>query len=213
MNEHRKPNVPEACLNADGSVNVDALIEHIIIDVERQELAQHRQQLAETERLWTQRPHVSIRLIQDTIGVSEGRARMLQRATKPPATLQQPLRFPEPKPKPPGKRKSARRRLTRASRPSVPARLKGFVYVVSASGERHKIGVTLNPSKRLSQLNTGSPDVLSYAILADCKDIYRAEMELHQRYAGQRIKGEWFELSPADLVDIRRYLDSTSRGE
>ena len=54
-----------------------------------------------------------------------------------------------------------------------------------------KIGRTKNVTWRLSNLQAGNPDTLT--ILATTSI---AERELHKRFAGARIKNEWFRLTP-----------------
>lgn len=52
-----------------------------------------------------------------------------------------------------------------------------------------KIGKSKNPAKRLRQLQTASPERLHLVAYIE-GDV---EKELHRRFHGDRIRGEWFE--------------------
>ena len=83
-----------------------------------------------------------------------------------------------------------------------------IVYIVRAADGRHfKIGVTSRGlRKRLAQLQTGNHQALSVVgVLAvpDRRSAKSLERKLHATYAGARGSGEWFELTPAALAEIR----------
>ena len=57
-----------------------------------------------------------------------------------------------------------------------------------------KIGKSINPDKRLAELQTGnSHELILYGIVKDVKEDY--EVEIHQIFDHIRLKGEWFELT------------------
>ena len=71
--------------------------------------------------------------------------------------------------------------------------MSGFVYFVRCQ-DRVKIGYSEDPVKRLSKINTDAPypcDLVGYVSVDDFP-----ERELHERFAGLRVHGEWFAPSP-----------------
>ncbi|WP_331758636.1 GIY-YIG nuclease family protein [Streptomyces sp. NBC_01547] len=76
------------------------------------------------------------------------------------------------------------------------------VYILGAEGSPLvKIGWTNNPSRRLADLQSGSP--LALRLLATCEGDARLESALHGHFADRRVRGEWFDLGddPVDLVE------------
>lgn len=72
---------------------------------------------------------------------------------------------------------------------------KGFVYVIHAVGtNRIKIGYSVDPEKRLAQLQTGSPYELR--LLAKWPGTIEAEQRAHQCLTQYRCGGEWFSVPP-----------------
>lgn len=73
-----------------------------------------------------------------------------------------------------------------------------FIYVI-ASNELGptKIGVSVNPAKRIKQLQTGHEGTLRlfYVEEFDSKEIYKIERIIHRTLALQRLRGEWFSIS------------------
>ena len=82
---------------------------------------------------------------------------------------------------------------------NIPAR--PVVYFVQ-SGDKHgpiKIGYADNGRSRVSALQTGNPDTLK--VLAFIESTSPSmETELHARFAGLRLRGEWFRPEP-ELLD------------
>ncbi|MGW7460945.1 GIY-YIG nuclease family protein [Streptomyces sp. NPDC054797] len=78
------------------------------------------------------------------------------------------------------------------------------VYVVGAEGLASvKIGTSVKPEQRLSQMQTGLPITLS--ILAVFPGGPRLERALHEHFAPYRMRGEWFDFTPlGDPVDVVR---------
>lgn len=65
----------------------------------------------------------------------------------------------------------------------------GYVYAI-ASGDLVKIGWSTNPQKRFSKIasdNGADCDLLGY--ISGTRD---DESEIHQRFAANRVRGEWF---------------------
>jgi Meiotically up-regulated gene 113 len=60
-----------------------------------------------------------------------------------------------------------------------------------------KIGRSFEPAFRESTLQSEEPEVYLVAIAVDHGEY---ERELHEGYARYRLRGEWFNLSPYDLI-------------
>lgn len=59
-----------------------------------------------------------------------------------------------------------------------------------------KVGVTTNLRRRLITLRTGCPDL----VIVDTYPVGRdLERFLHRRFEGQRVTGEWFNVSASDI--------------
>jgi hypothetical protein len=77
------------------------------------------------------------------------------------------------------------------------------VYFIS-DGNHVKIGYTDGvPEDRLRQLQTGNPTPLQI-MAVDTRGTVETERQLHQRFAGYRVNGEWFRLVP----QIQKYIVS-----
>lgn len=81
--------------------------------------------------------------------------------------------------------------------------MESFVYVIAPSPEGPvKIGFSADPHRRLRQLQTGYPGVLTlHHFQPFCED--RAplmEKIIHQTIAFKRKKGEWFDLTVEEAV-------------
>lgn len=70
----------------------------------------------------------------------------------------------------------------------------GLIYAINAASGLTKIGRTRHPLKRLTTLQTGSPERLWLVACFSSPRVHRAEALLHQRYAKYRSHGEWFRL-------------------
>ncbi len=77
-----------------------------------------------------------------------------------------------------------------------------YVYFVAGETGPIKIGVAVNPQKRLSGLQTSHP--IPLAILALTPGGVDLEREYHERFAEHRLRGEWFDRAPAIIAEIER---------
>ena len=89
----------------------------------------------------------------------------------------------------------------------------GFVYLAQASQTRWcKIGMSKQPYKRMSSLQTGSPLEIILIHRIFTFDMVALEKSLHDYYAAYSLRGEWFDL-PAECIRefpaIANELDST----
>lgn len=95
-------------------------------------------------------------------------------------------------------RDRARERESRLLPQSQP----GWVYLI-ASGERYKIGKTINLESRLRSFQCGLPHTVQLIHATQTDDIGRLEKAWHQRFASKRITGEWFALDTDDVALFR----------
>jgi hypothetical protein len=78
----------------------------------------------------------------------------------------------------------------------------GYVYVIECP-ERQliKVGMTNGaPARRLAQLQTGQPDPLRLLYAWAVLDAARAERCMHQLLAAQHYRGEWFNVTPDQVI-------------
>ena len=79
----------------------------------------------------------------------------------------------------------------------------GWIYLVRADGtDRYKIGKSINPTKRLSSLQTSSPYRLSLLAKTQVADMKKEEAFLHDYFQDNRVTGEWFELTPKRVEEV-----------
>jgi hypothetical protein len=78
----------------------------------------------------------------------------------------------------------------------------GFVYLIQC-GPYYKIGVSTDVGQRVKQLSTLPPFDLDLVCTIETGDMESLERELHERFADKRKRGEWFELDPEDVDQIR----------
>lgn len=77
------------------------------------------------------------------------------------------------------------------------------VYLISNTLHT-KIGVSVDPLTRMEALQTGSSLELSLVYQVDGG--FDLESHLHDKFKAKRVRGEWFDLSPQDLVEVRSCL-------
>lgn len=77
---------------------------------------------------------------------------------------------------------------------------RGIYFIFAAEVNRIKIGQTTNVNMRLSSLQSASPCNLS--LIAVIPGDHESESRLHERFAHDHFKGEWFVYSPR----LRAYL-------
>lgn len=89
-----------------------------------------------------------------------------------------------------------------------------YVYVITnpAWPNHVKIGRTIgNPDKRLMSFNTGDPlRRYAFATLVEVDDAVEAERALHERFAMQRVDGEWFEMPLKNATRVAESLRKRS---
>lgn len=86
----------------------------------------------------------------------------------------------------------------------------GFVYLIKC-GERFKIGITNDMSRRMDQLRGQSPYPLELVHHAKGYNNAGKESSLHKKYGEHRVHGEWFELSSEQVAEIIEDLNDWAR--
>lgn len=89
------------------------------------------------------------------------------------------------------------------------------VYLIQlGQTELYKIGVSKNSKKRVKQLQTGCPYILTLAHVHETVRPYKVETILHSGMSAKKysptflddfnlLEGEWFTLTPADVLSFK----------
>jgi len=83
-----------------------------------------------------------------------------------------------------------------------PARWTGAVYLMRA-GSLFKIGCSRKPEERTRKVAYGVPAEAVVIHMIETDDPYGVEAYWHRRYAGKRVRGEWFRLSADEVAAFR----------
>lgn len=67
-----------------------------------------------------------------------------------------------------------------------------------------KIGISINPEKRLKQLNLGKEGIVLWK--KQFPSILQVEKSLHNLYEDKRVSGEWYDLTEDEIEEIK-YID------
>lgn len=81
----------------------------------------------------------------------------------------------------------------------------GYIYFISAKNGPVKIGFSTNPEQRLRTISKHHAETMM--LLAVTPGTMETEFELHQRWAKQRIRGEWFARTAELMRDINAIAD------
>lgn len=106
-----------------------------------------------------------------------------------------------------GKKRSRSLNLSLANYEDLP-RLEapaGYVYVIqdTSHSQQYKIGRTNHPARRLNKFDVVLPINTKIVALLRTNDASSLENRLHRRYGKARTRGEWFELDPKHIKEIR----------
>ena len=76
------------------------------------------------------------------------------------------------------------------------------VYVIAASNNMSKVGISINPARRVSQLQTGNGSQLSlaYSLSAVKPVVEMIERSVHTKMRRYREQGEWFSVKPQTAI-------------
>ena len=81
----------------------------------------------------------------------------------------------------------------------------GFVYLFQA-GIFHKIGVSVNPSRRLKDITVASPIPVTQICIIRTDNMISLEYELHRKFKQKHHHGEWFVLDDSDIEYIKHMV-------
>ena len=71
-----------------------------------------------------------------------------------------------------------------------------FIYLIqSQESGRYKVGISLNPKKRVKQLQTGSGEELKLIHIFESEYPHLVEKGLHRHFKHLHAIGEWYNLS------------------
>lgn len=93
---------------------------------------------------------------------------------------------------------------------STPRDRNGYVYLLCVPNTPglYKIGRASNPENRLHIFNVKIPFPVAYEHLIKTDDCYALETTLHRLFASQRLEGEFFQLTAADVAFIKSLAGS-----
>lgn len=85
----------------------------------------------------------------------------------------------------------------------------GYVYVLKSDSGHYKIGKTSDPKNRIETFGVKLPMEVKYLVLIHTNNYHRLEALLHQQYRHKRVNGEWFDLTPTDLIYLKNFPGNT----
>ena len=81
--------------------------------------------------------------------------------------------------------------------------MRRFIYLIRNDDTKAlKIGIGINPSKRIKQLQTGSSAKLTLIYEREINYASKVERNLHIDYKDYRLEGEWFDLPIISVKEI-----------
>lgn len=83
-------------------------------------------------------------------------------------------------------------------------RKSNYVYLIGAPNGLVKIGITNNVQKRFKDINATSPVELYLVSSFSSSNAAKIEKELHLKFEGKRVKGEWFNIGQDDISWIKQ---------
>ena len=92
-----------------------------------------------------------------------------------------------------------------------PTLMKGYVYLYGPIEGQHKIGLSIDPSRRAAEFvpKTILPIKARMVHAIPTNHMKAAEDELHERYEEFRSEGEWFNLTETHIAEICAIKDMT----
>jgi len=85
---------------------------------------------------------------------------------------------------------------------------KKLVYLLECGEKYYKIGIAQRMKKRLSSIRTGNPFPVHVVTRCLVKEAHRLEKEFHHRLKKRKVSGEWFNLSPEEVIEICIIINS-----
>jgi len=87
----------------------------------------------------------------------------------------------------------------------------GYVYVILDESERRKLGFSYDADMRLDILQTGNAELLTVEYRLEVKDMLRAEDALHNLFAADHKRGEWYKIT--DMILFRKIFKKETTTE
>lgn len=78
-----------------------------------------------------------------------------------------------------------------------------YLYIIQCQ-QYYKIGVANDVESRLAQLSTGNPFPLEVKVIYEFENAEIVERAIHQKLKDKRIRGEWFELSYDETIELHK---------
>src|SRR5688500_39085 len=88
------------------------------------------------------------------------------------------------------------------------------VYIIKAESGAVKIGVTNNLFGRFQHMQSNNHEKLTLCLSVECADehqMYGLESLLHERYATQRIRGEWFNVDTDRVLEDLQFASAFAK--
>ncbi len=81
----------------------------------------------------------------------------------------------------------------------------GYIYLIQADLPDNpcKIGKSKNVPNRMKLFGVKLPFDFQLLHIIPCLNHSKVEKDLHERFGGKRINGEWFNLDQQDILDIK----------
>lgn len=80
--------------------------------------------------------------------------------------------------------------------------MRKYVYLIKGEQDNYKIGISLDPKKRLKQLQTGNSEKLKLVESILCDNFQQVEIGMHNGFSFFNKIGEWFILTEEDVKDF-----------
>lgn len=79
----------------------------------------------------------------------------------------------------------------------------GKVYLMKSVDSLYKIGVSVNPKRRIKEIQTGNSNKVELVCEYETEKPYLLEKVLHNRYSHLLEHGEWYILSLQDEIEFK----------
>jgi len=80
--------------------------------------------------------------------------------------------------------------------------MSNYLYIIHASDNIYKIGITTDVRRRLAELQTGNPYQLTVYLGYEFSNAAHIEKVLHDKLGDRRMSGEWFKMSAHELEEV-----------
>lgn len=86
-----------------------------------------------------------------------------------------------------------------------------FIYAIGTN-DKQKIGFSKDPSTRLNTLQTSNSEQLEihYTFEVEEAVVRKFEKHIHKENSHKRLRGEWFDLSKEEVVQMLTYYEIMS---